>query len=65
MTNLLRSCFSSLVYFCSQGSDSTKCKYHGISPTCDDVTDRDVDITDEEKATIADKHNEYRGKMAA
>ena len=40
------------------------CKYKGISPTCSDVTDRRDDITDKEKATLVDKHNEYIRKIA-
>ena len=41
------------------------CKYTGISSTCKDVTARGEDITDEEKATVLNKHNEYRRKVAA
>ena len=65
MPDFKMSFFSFLVDWCRFGSDHTMCKYTGISPTCNGVTDRGDDITGEEKATVVNKHNEYRRKVAA
>ena len=57
--------FDFLEDWCSFGSDHTMCMYTGISSACKDVTARGDEITDEEKTTVVDKHNEYRRKVAA